>query len=92
MQHHHHIGGYNSRGCRRAIACLCTMISMVYTSGDVDGLCLAASISMGYTAPGCRRVMPRLTSGRQKVATHRVQITTPLPFGVGAESGHIGSK
>ena len=32
MQHHHHIGGYNSRGCRLAIACMCTMISMVYTS------------------------------------------------------------
>ena len=41
MHHHHHIGGYTSRGCRRAIACLCTTISMVYTS------------------PGCRRIMPR---------------------------------
>ena len=41
MHHHHHVGGYSSRGCRRAIACMCTIISMVYTS------------------PGCRRIMPR---------------------------------
>ena len=59
---------------------------------DVDGLCLAVSISMGYTSPGCRRVMPRLTSGWPKVATHRVQMTTPPLFGVGAKGGHIGSK
>ena len=99
MHHHHHIGGYTSRGCRRAIACLATIISMVYTSPGcrrimhrhlhVDGL---HSMSMGYTSPGCRRVMPRLTSGWPKVATHRVQMTTPLLFGVGAEGGHIGSK
>ena len=41
MPHHHHIGGYTSRGCPRPIACLATIISMVYTS------------------PGCRRIMPR---------------------------------
>ena len=40
MHHHHHVGGYTSRGCRRAIAWLCT-------------------ISMVYTSPGCRRIMPR---------------------------------
>ena len=26
---------------------------------DVDGFCLATTISMGYTSPGCRRAMPR---------------------------------
>ena len=26
---------------------------------NVDGVCIAASISMGSTSPGCRRVMPR---------------------------------
>ena len=41
MHHHHHIGGYTSRGCPRPIACLATIISMVYTS------------------PGRRRIMPR---------------------------------
>ena len=38
---------------------------------DVDGLCHAVSISMGYTSPGCRRVMPRPTITWPKVATHR---------------------
>ena len=53
---------------------------------DFDGLYLAGMLT-DYASPHpfrwgtphrCLRVIPRLTSGRQKVATHRVQITTPL--------------
>ena len=59
MLHHHHIGCYTSRDGRRAIACLCTMISMVYTSQGCrrimprrlhfDGLHLTG-VSEGYAS------------------------------------------
>ena len=48
---------------------------------DVDGLCFAASISMGYTSPGSRRAMPcHLHFDGLHLAGMSTGYTSPPPF------------